>query len=100
MAKKHVKNNNVYPEYICSSCAREANRNIPIIYWQHLDICGICNSWTSVASVRYYGYPKIKRTWNVKKIIQELLKAKSQYETEGNTYAASVIQQRIDNETK
>jgi hypothetical protein len=61
-----------------------------------MNICGVCNKWKCVTQPRDYGYPKIKGVWNKIIILKELNRVKELYEKEGNNYAATTIQERVE----
>jgi hypothetical protein len=61
----------------------------------HMNICGVCNEWTTVTQPRDYGYPAVSSKHDHPKILSNMQKVKDLYIAEGKPFAVQVMDDLI-----
>ncbi len=93
--------NTRYADLICTDCATKVGATMPSshIATYREDMCEVCGSWTIVTSASDFRFPKVKKIKftpeSKAKILEDLKKAKTKYNSQGNSRAVDEINLRI-----
>jgi len=87
-----------YPSVTCTTCALIHGGKWPSDHIGSfmMDICDICNEWTTVTDPSDYSFPEFTLNRNLPKILSQCIIAFDKYKVEKNYEAANILCDRID----